>query len=60
MHCQHPMEFEDVNDSLKTSPLALFSTILELLSRDILIIKSLRTSKDIPQLSKMHTLQQHN
>lgn len=54
------MEFEDVNDSLKNSPLVLFSTILEMLSRDILIIKSLYTSKDIPQLGKMHTLQQHN
>lgn len=49
------MDFEDVNDSLKNSTLVLFSTILEMLSRDILIIKSLCTSKDIPQPGKMHT-----
>lgn len=54
------MDFEDVNDSFKNSTLVLFSTILEMLSRDILIIKSLCTSKDIPQPGTMHTLQQYN
>lgn len=54
MHCQHPMDFEDVNDSLKPSTLVLFSTILEMLSRDRLVIKSPCTSKVIPQPGTMH------